>query len=473
MIRWEIQFGVNELIYCFIGSKPGDDGTDSGTQEAGTEKSGDSKSSQSAQSSQAGSDGPYLERHFEFQPLQQVGENNQFNMKVQKLFEFQTLQAEGEGNQFNVKLESKKLTMDIHITTPKMKPDIPEASTAVTNDGVVRLRTQPDGSKVLVFNLANLKIESSETPAVAEIYEELYKTLLTKTNFNQLDNKADYLTAIIAFLETTYYGDELHNENYANLFDEMANELEIILDEKEEKDQTEEMEVVLHKLSGSGDVTGIHHHTEQSSEELTKKEVVAEGKFDPETEEVKTIHTGGVTMKLHTRPVAGGAESYASEQDFEEAPHHIKKTSEEKDKMVHVGVNDRGLPEESKVRGPEHHEGSVPVRKESNIDTDKENEGNTQTDESIGDSNVGAQRNDFDEPTKHTHSDSIKKPKSTIQVDNPEKHISKDAALDPEQDTLASEESEIKAGKDSHQHSQEDGDTISATRKSHRGHGDL
>ena len=459
---------------CFIGSKPGDDGTDSGTQEAVTEKSGDSKSSQSAQSSQAGSEGPYLERHFEFQPLQQVGENNQFNMKVQKPIEFRTLQAEGDGNQFNMKLESKKLTMDIHITTPKMKPDIPEASTAVTNDGVVRLRTQPDGSKMLVFNLANLNIESSETPAVAEIYEELYKTLLTKTNFNQLDNKADYLTAIIAFLETTYYGGELHNENYANLFDEMANELEIISDEEEEEDQIEEMEVVLHKLSGSGDITGIHH-TEQSSEELTKKEIVAAGKFDPETEEVKTIHTGGVTVKLHTRPVTGGAESYASEQDFEEAPHHIKKTGEEKDKMVHVGVNDRGLPEENKVRGPEHHEDSVPVRKESNIDTDRVNEGNTQTqtDESIGDSNVGAQRNDFDRPTKQTHSDSIKEPKSTIQqVDNPDKHISKDT-LDPEQDTLAYEESEIKTGKDSNLHSQEDGDSISATRKSRRGHGDL
>ena len=457
------------MIYCFIGSKPGDDGTDSGTQEAGTEKSGDSKSSQSAQSSQAGSEGAYIERHFEFQPLQQVGENNQFNMKVQKPIEFRTLQAEGDGNQFNMKLESKKFTMDIHINTPKMKPDIPEASTAVTNDGVIRLRTQPDGSKVLVFNLANLKIESSETPAVAEIYEELYKTLLTKTNFNQLDNKADYLTAIIAFLETTYYGGALNNENYANLFDEMANELEIITEEEE--DQIEEMEVVLHKLSGSGDVTGIHH-TEQSSEELIKKEIVAEGKFDPETEEVKTIHTGGVTVKLHTRPVAGGAESYASEQDFEEAPHHIKKRGEDKDKMVHVSVNDRGLPEENKVRGPEHHEGSVPVRKESNIDTDRVNEGNTQTDESIGDSSVGAQRNDFDRPTKHTHSDSIKKSKSTIQVDNPDKHISKDA-LDPEQDTLASEESVIKTGKDSHQHSQEDGDSISATRKSHRGHGDL
>ena len=396
------------------------------------------------------------------------------------MFEFQPLQPVGENNQYNMKVETQKFKMDIHVKTPKMKPDTPVAAPAVTDDGIINLITLPDGSKQLVFKLDSINTDSGETPGIGEIYEELVKTLQTKTNFNRLQKKADYLTAVVSLLETAYYGGKYENENIKMLFDELANELEIVTDEIEDEYQVEQLETFAYRPDQLEDMLNIENNPPSSD----VSEVELKLSY-PGIPKVKTIHADGVTVKIHSRAVKEESESYANKQDFEETVHHQMKQSVRGEKEGHaemsvdVDVKNTGLPNEGKVGAIEQSQSSVQVEKYTDINMVKNNKDSVETKGlnnknidatgNIGDSVVDSQSNVFDTQTENTHSDTIQTPKSTIKFINPD-YYTRVETIDEEQ---IIDHSEVKKEENSNQESQEYQTSKNAERSSHRGHGDL
>lgn len=266
-----------------------------GTSQSETEKeSHDQDSIQQDQTpeSEEEIDKPYIERTFQFQPLQPVGENNLYTMTT----------------------GTHELKMHIIIDSEQAKYQ----TSALTDDGIISLITLPDDTKQLIFNLDRIKTETGAAPGITEIYEEVSKTLQAKTNFEQLKYKTRYLSAILALLEAAYYGVRYENEHVKTLFNDMANELEIIPEKSVGDTTVEKLERVVEEAEEQV------HSTDQSEEVLHSADHPEVQYYYPEIPKVQVIESGGMKVKITTRTVPDGSESYADEKDFEEAVNQFK-----------------------------------------------------------------------------------------------------------------------------------------------------
>lgn len=258
---------------------------------------------------------------------EQTSESEEQKSAPYRKYEFKTIQPLIDIGQFNVKQGLKTAEMEIEIDSAQ--PHTPVA----TDNGIINLRTLPDGSKQLVFKLDSIQMTSSVTPGITEIYEELLKTLQTKTNFNQLEKKDEYLQVVVSLLEAAYYGAKFENEEVKALFTEFSNELELLPDEtnsvEDDEHEEEQPDTVLHNLDQSD--VDIHSEEEfafsvDQTESMPQSEEYQEVTYSyPETPEVRIIHGDGVRAKIYTRTLQQGSESYANEQDFEEDINQFKR----------------------------------------------------------------------------------------------------------------------------------------------------
>ena len=367
-----------------VSDKPKDSQLETGEESHDSENS-QSETSESEEKSEEKPTEPYIERMFEFQPLQPVGEGNQFNMKT----------------------GTQKVKLHINIDTAQAKPYPP----TITDNGIINLKTLPDGTKQLLFNLENIKIETGAAPGIEQIYEQVLDTLQTKTNFEQLKYKSRYLSSLLALLEAAYYGVKYENEHVKTLFNEMANELEIVNSDELESDEIEESETPIQEIDQSEvEEAGFGQSSEQFENVLHSTEEVQYSY--QEEPKVQIIEQGGMRIKVTSRNVKEGSESYADEQDFEEGVNQFveevrleeinKETSEKSD------VENLGLPEEDSSDLVEEFEGQgsdVISGSAENIGTGTSVSSIKADTESIGDSTIDSDSTDFDRQSTMSNSD--------------------------------------------------------------------
>ena len=240
---------------------------------------------------------------------------------IERMFEFQPLQPVGEGNQFNMKTGTQKVRVHVNIHKPQAKPHPPTA----TDNGIINLKTLSDGSKQLVFNLENVKIETGAAPSIEEIYLQVLDTLQTKTNFEQLKYKTRYISSLLALLEAAYYDVKYENEHVKTLFNEMANELEIIQSDEPEMDGKDSEETPIQELGQLETEEAELKQSSHQSESILHSGEEVQYSHEEEAPRVHIIEQGGTRVKVTSRTSRQGSASYADEKDFEEGVNKVLK----------------------------------------------------------------------------------------------------------------------------------------------------
>ena len=296
------------------------------------------------------------------------------------MFEFQPLQPVGEGNQFNMKTGTQKVKMHVNTNPAQAKPYPPSA----TDNDIINLITLPDGSKQLVFNLDNIKLETGAIPGIDEIYQQVVDTLQTKTNFEQLKYKTRYISSLLALLEAAYYGVKYENEHVKTLFNEMANELELV--QSEDIADEARTETPVQEL---GQVETDEAELKQSSDQSEKVPHSGEKVqySHEESARVEIIEAGGMKVKVTSRTVKHDSESYADERDFEEGVNQFLKEVESSDKHLpdKIEVEILGLPDKDSSELDEQ-ASDVINENVQNIGTKRSTSSEIDSGEHIGDS---------------------------------------------------------------------------------------
>ncbi|XP_045195747.2 ER degradation-enhancing alpha-mannosidase-like protein 3 [Mercenaria mercenaria] len=194
-------------------------------------------------------------------------------------------------------------------------------------DGIISIRTLSDGSKQLFFRFDKLKKDYETAPSMEDIYDNLRRTLLEKTNFKLLGKQSDYLTAIVRLLESAYFGKQSIDQRSQELFGELSNELEILSQEEiaEAKNlESEEPESVQNNVDRESEHFG-NKETDRNEINVQSPEI-----HNIEDGEVKIIKHDGMAVKIRTKVVKpikessvteinlDDSQSYADESDFEE-----------------------------------------------------------------------------------------------------------------------------------------------------------
>lgn len=125
---------------------------------------------------------------------------------------------------YKYQVGTNKVLMNVKVI-PKddKKPEVP-----VATDDVIVITTMEDGSKQLSFKFNELtSTVSGETLQVNQIYNYIVDILQTRTNFQSLDNQSRYLTAIARLVESAYFNLGAVDRESQNIFDELANVLEL------------------------------------------------------------------------------------------------------------------------------------------------------------------------------------------------------------------------------------------------------
>ena len=404
---------------------------------------------------------------------------------IERVFQFQRLQPVSKDNKFDIKLETHKVKMHIHVDSPS-GPHTP----VVTDNGVINLHELPDGSKQLVFKLDSIQTETGATPGIAEIYEELLKTLQMKTNFNQLEKKTEYLQAVVTFLEGAYYGYQPENEEFKSLFNELANELEIFAGETDDdvdESEDEESEIPVHdpdqsEIPVQSEEAKDVYNADLSEDSLYSQAANPENKYSyPKTPEIRILDEKGIRVKIYSRTTQEGGDSYANEQDFEEEIKQFKRevTAVEKsdiniEEPVESAGKDGGLPKENSAISADQSQGLSHEEKDSDLISDKLMDKNVPSETlhnreiedigSIGDLRLGKDVNYLDTQSEMSQSYRTPKPED------------KEESVIQEQATLISEHSETSKQDKNIQDSESEGwteDSAKNERRSARGHGDL
>ena len=307
-------------------------GKSSDSQSETEEESDDSESSQSETEEESDdSESSQSESEHTSEPEEKTSatEERFSEPYIERMFEFQPLQPVGEGNQFNIKTGTQKVRMHVNIHKPQAKPHPPTA----TDNGIINLKTLPDGSKQLVFNLENVKIETGAAPSIEEIYLQVLDTLQTKTNFEQLKYKTRYISSLLALLEAAYYGVKYENEHVKTLFNEMANELEIIQSDEPETEGKDIEETPIQELGQlETEEAELKQSSDQSESILHSGEEVQYS--HEEAPRVHIIEQGGTRVKVTSRTSRQDSASYADEKDFEEGVNKVLKEIDENVKEI-------------------------------------------------------------------------------------------------------------------------------------------
>ncbi|XP_052093110.1 ER degradation-enhancing alpha-mannosidase-like protein 3 [Mytilus californianus] len=214
----------------------------------------------------------------------------------------ETIISDGSGNTVYYKYQAgtNKIFMNVKVN-PKdnKKPEIP----VVTDDDVIVITTRPDGSKQLSFNFDHISAAVSESvPQLNQIYQYVVDIMKERTNFNSLDNQADYLTAVARILESAYFNTGSFDSQSQRMFDKLASVLE--LKKKDTVSSEQKSTTVLHDSSqttdslpsyaSEGDLNEEFENTEQSSElesesSNEKPESIANVKIIDENGHIKYI----------------------------------------------------------------------------------------------------------------------------------------------------------------------------------------
>ncbi|KAL3872065.1 hypothetical protein ACJMK2_040022 [Sinanodonta woodiana] len=230
-------------------------------------------------------------------------------------------------NQMNIKTGSSNVQMEVKVKQPSVKPESPE----VADDDVIQLIKKPYGRRELLFKIDKLSVHSRmKVPELNDVYEDLVKVMVDRTNFNELENKGQYLISIARLLESAYFGINKIDEKSQKYFDEMASKL-TVYDKKVNKME----ESVVQQDSGITVKESVTSENSQSNENLLEdkasstKTASQSSTNDPGFQE-NVVGEGNTGMDIK-KPDKTITQHYATEEDFNEKMENLP------DKFIHAG----------------------------------------------------------------------------------------------------------------------------------------
>ncbi|KAL4219236.1 ER degradation-enhancing alpha-mannosidase-like protein 3 [Mactra antiquata] len=202
----------------------------------------------------------------------------------------------------------------------QMEHSVPDASKQASHfpdiisdeEGLINIRTMPDGSKQLFLNFDEFSKRQLDTPTMEQLYEHLKTTLFQKTNFRLLNKQSEYLNAFVHMLESAYFGRSASPDKTQVLLEELSRELEIISSSDKSDQSEEQMSMNVEDIDQSQSVL---HGVMESSDEMQ--------------ENVRVIKKNGLNIKIKTKvksvsegkstEIPDNLSSYVDESDITES----------------------------------------------------------------------------------------------------------------------------------------------------------